>query len=121
MTRVLPGVGTYVADGKFHTYRWGWAPAGLATRRQLASLGRRPGGQEPAARIVWGRGRRVAYLYVIEKSEPKRTPSPAQIASLGKAMAARRWCPSCRRDVGMCIPIRYGQCEKCQWESENAA
>jgi hypothetical protein len=121
MTIILPGVGTYIPDGTFHTYRWGWAPAGLATRRQLASLGRRPGGQEPAARIVWGRRRRVAYLYAIEKSKPKRRPTTAQIASLARALAARQWCPTCQRNVGMCIPRRYGQCEECQWKSENAA
>ena len=117
----IPGVGTYVPDGNYHTYRWGWAPAGLATRRQLASIGRRPGGHEPVACITWRKGQRIAYLYDIEKSLPKRIPTPAQIEALGRALAARRWCPDCQRDTDSCISTRYGRCMECQDRMENAA
>jgi hypothetical protein len=122
MTRMLPGVGTFT-PGEFRIYGWGWAPAGLATRRQLAQLGLRPAGQEPAAQISWRHGRltRVAYLYAIEKAAPKRPATAAQLAALGRAMAARRWCPDCQRDTGACISRRHGRCGNCQYDSERTA
>lgn len=67
-TRLLTGTGHPVgltlngdvaapAEGTFPAYRWGWAPAGLATRRQLAAHGLAPVG-DPVARLSWRRGRR---------------------------------------------------------------
>ena len=55
------------------TYPYHWAPRHLATVRQLRARGLRPGGQQPAAQILWRKGRRVAYLL------PPR-PGPAQAA-----------------------------------------
>ena len=66
------------------TYPFHWAPDGLHTIRQLRAKNLRPGGQEPAAQIMWRyKGRRknkrcVAYLYRIELALPKRTATPAQ-------------------------------------------
>jgi hypothetical protein len=97
------------------TYPWQMAPAGLATRRQLAAAGLRPGGQPVTAQVMWrGRGRvRVAYLYSIDAAKPKRTPSPAQAAALSRALAARRTCPQCGQDRGYVIPARWGVCVPC--------
>ncbi|GAA3447650.1 RRQRL motif-containing zinc-binding protein [Planomonospora venezuelensis] len=72
------------------TYPWKWAPKNLKTRRQLATLGLRPGGQAPVAQILWRKGGRVAYLYDITRALPKRTPTSRQLAALGKAQCARR-------------------------------
>ena len=44
------------------TYPYHWAPKHLLTIRQLRARGLRPGGQQPAAQILWRKGRRVAYL-----------------------------------------------------------
>ena len=115
----------------FPTYRWGWAPEGLATRRQLAARGLRPGRQPIAGQILWryrrhgGRGprlpTRVAYLYRADLALPKREPTPAQLAALGKAMTARRTCPVCGRDIGYCLPRRWDACLDCQDAQEAAA
>jgi hypothetical protein len=104
--------GTWI-DGT-RTWVWRWAPAGLATRRQLAAMRLRPGGQEPYGRIVCRRGRRWAWLYRLDLAQPKRQPTPAVRAALAKAMAARRWCESCSRDVGYCVPrVTLGSCVDC--------
>lgn len=97
------------------TYPWQMAPAGLATRRQLAAAGLRPGGQPVQAQVMWrGRGRvRVAYLYAVDAARPKRTPSPAQAEALARALAARRRCPECRQDRGYVLPARWGVCVPC--------
>ncbi|RFU43059.1 hypothetical protein DZF91_03205 [Actinomadura logoneensis] len=98
------------------TYPWRLAPPHLATRRQLAARGLRPGGQEIVAQVRWhGAHRRhaVAYLYDPALALPRRTPTPAQLAALDRAMAARRTCPSCGRDVGYVIPPRLGVCNDC--------
>lgn len=97
------------------TYPWRMAPDGLATRRQLRAAGLCPGGRPPAAQIMWRGvgGDRVAYLYMVELAKPKRVASPAVRAALDKAMAARRWCPQCREDVGYDLPRRWGCCWRC--------
>ena len=98
------------------TYPWRMAPAGLATRRQLAAEGLRPGGQPVTAQIMWrGRNRRirVAYLYPTAFAKPKRQPTPAQLAALGRALAARRLCPECGADPGYVLPARLGMCLPC--------
>jgi hypothetical protein len=98
----------------YPSLRWLCAPAGLATRRQLAALGLRPGGAQPVARIVWRRGRRFADLYVIHLAVPKRTATPRQLAALGRAMRARRTCPACQQDAGYCLPRTWTACLNCQ-------
>jgi hypothetical protein len=97
------------------TYPWRTAPDGLATRRQLAAAGLRPGGQTVTAQVMWGRTSRpgVAYLFRLDLAKPKRTPTAAQLAALGKATAARRHCPACGRDAGYVIPRSLGTCVPC--------
>ncbi|AQZ65544.1 unnamed protein product [[Actinomadura] parvosata subsp. kistnae] len=83
----------YDPTGSQHTlptYPWKWAPKNLKTRRQLAALGLRPGGQTPVAQILWRNGGRVAYLYDVTRALPKRKPTGKQLAALDKAMRARR-------------------------------
>lgn len=105
------------------TYPWRQAPPHLATRRQLAAAGLRPGGYV-VAQVVWHRwrGQGVAYLYDRRCALPKRTPSPAQRAALAKARAARRTCPRCLTDVGYVLPRRLGCCLGCasDWERDAA-
>ncbi|MFC9067912.1 MULTISPECIES: RRQRL motif-containing zinc-binding protein [Streptomyces] len=104
------------------TYPWRQAPRGLATRRQLADLGLRPGGQPPAAQILCRRGQRVAYLYRIDLALPKRTPTLAQEEALDKAMAARQTCPHCHIRYPYCLPLRtLGSCAPCADGLEQAA
>ncbi|GAA3669121.1 hypothetical protein GCM10022224_036570 [Nonomuraea antimicrobica] len=102
------------------TYPWQMAPAHLLTLRQLAARGLRPGGQGVQAQILWRSSRyrarggvRAAYLYDVRFALPKRTPSPAQLAALAKANAARRTCPTCRRDAGYVLPRHLGTCLDC--------
>ncbi|MDT9686721.1 RRQRL motif-containing zinc-binding protein [Streptomyces sp. TRM76323] len=103
-------------------YRWRLAPDGLATRRQLRAQGLRPGGQPVAAQLERPRRRRgplVAYLYRIDLARPVRPMTPGRAAALDRAMAARRTCPSCRRDAGYCIPRSLGMCVPCAYPSED--
>lgn len=95
------------------TWRWRCAPAGLVTRRQMRAVGRAPAGAAPVGRIECRRGRRWALLWDRAELGPKRTPTPAQRAALGRALAARRRCPSCGRDAGYCIPRSLGCCLDC--------
>jgi hypothetical protein len=91
---------------------WSWrgAPAGLVTRRQMRAAGLAPGGAAPVGLVVCRQGRRWAHLWDERELAPKRVPSPAQLAALERALAARRWCPSCRRHVGYCVPLSLGRC-----------
>lgn len=113
----------YDPQGRFHggvpTYPFRMAPDGLATRRQLAARGLRPGGQEPVARIVWRKGRRFADLYRVEAALPKRTPSSAVLAALVKAMIPRRTCAECGQVKDYCVSTRTGVCGACmeRWGS----
>jgi hypothetical protein len=95
------------------TYPWRSAPKGLFTVRQLRAQGLRPGGQQPAAQILWRKGKRVAYLYLASLALPKRTATPAQLAALDAAMRARRTCPSCGQEKTYCIPLSRGECNDC--------
>jgi hypothetical protein len=95
------------------TYPYHFAPDGLATLRQLRREGLRPGGQEIAAQILWRRGQRVAYLYRVNAAKPKRSATPAQLMAIGKALRARRICPTCGVERPYYIPRRYGECLDC--------
>jgi hypothetical protein len=95
------------------TYPYRWAPKNLLTVRQLRAIGLRPGGQQPAAQILWRRGLRVAYLYDTALALPKRQPTPAQLAALANAMRARRTCPACGQEKAYCIPRSTGVCNDC--------
>ncbi|MCQ8835628.1 RRQRL motif-containing zinc-binding protein [Streptomyces malaysiensis] len=105
-------------------YRWRLAPDGLATRRQLRAMDLRPGGQDIAAELQRPRRRRgplVAYLYRIDRAKPVRPMTSARWAALAKANAARRTCPTCRRDAGYVIPPSLGMCPSCAYPEEQRA
>ncbi|MEV7993243.1 RRQRL motif-containing zinc-binding protein [Streptomyces sp. NPDC086077] len=105
-------------------YRWRLAPDGYATRRQLRAAGLRPGGQGVAAQLERPRRRRgplVAYLYRVDLAQPVRPMTPARRAALAKANAARRVCPSCRRDAGYVIPVSLGICVPCAYPDPNGS
>jgi hypothetical protein len=104
----------WLQDG-LPTWRWRSAPAGLLTRRQMRTAGLAPGGAQPVAQVVCRGGRRRGLLYDPADLVPKRVASPAQLVAVGRALAARRWCPSCRRDVGYCIPTSLGECVDCRY------
>jgi len=76
-------------------FRFGQAPSGLSTRRQLRDRGLCRGGQEPFARLTWKRDQRFAWLYVDALARAKRTPSDKQLAAVQKALAARKVCAEC--------------------------
>jgi hypothetical protein len=96
------------------TYGWRMAPDHLRTKRQLDAEGLRPGGQGVQAQVLWGSRRvRAAYLYDVERALPKRVPTERQREALAKALAARRTCPDCRRDVGYVLPRHLGKCLDC--------
>lgn len=100
------------------TYPWRMAPGGLATRRQLAGDGLRPGGQPVCAQVMWRSrkargGAAVAYLFRVDLARPKRVPSAAQLAALAKALAARRTCPECGCDAGYVLPRSWNKCLPC--------
>lgn len=97
------------------TYAWRTAPAGLLTRRQMRTAGLAPSKAEPVAQIVTRRNQRCGYLYDPADLAPKRTATPAQLVAVGKALAARRWCPSCHQDAGYCIPTSLGRCIDCEY------
>ncbi|WP_067807917.1 RRQRL motif-containing zinc-binding protein [Actinomadura formosensis] len=100
------------------TWPWRMAPPHLRTLRQLAAEGLRPGGQDIAGQVLWNSRRsrtgvRAAYLYDVRLALPKRVPTDRQRAALGKALAARRHCPTCRRDAGYVLPRHLGECLEC--------
>ncbi|MFC4146814.1 RRQRL motif-containing zinc-binding protein [Micromonospora mangrovi] len=105
------------------TYLWRGAPPGYATRRQLTAAGLRPGGQPVAAQILWSGvgGTRAAYLYRVDLAAPKRTATPAQRAAIGKALTARRTCPTCGTVRSYFIPRSLGECLACAFPQEDAA
>lgn len=95
------------------TWRWRAAPAGLLTRRQMRTAGLAPGGAWPVGRVTCRAGRRWAHLWDPADLVQKRTPTPAQLVALDRAMAARRRCPQCDRDAGYTIPTSLGRCLDC--------
>lgn len=101
-------------------FRWGLAPAGLATRRQLSALGLRPAGHPPVARIECRRGRRWADLYRLDTAAPKLPLTAGRRRALAAALAARRRCPGCGLDAGYVIPGSLGVCVPCHDRPEGA-
>ena len=106
----------YDPDGRRYgipTYPFRWAPKHLYTTRQLRARGMRPGGQAPAAQILWRRGLRVAYLYRADLALPRRQATPAQLVAIAKALRARRTCPACGTEKPYYIPRSLGECLDC--------
>ena len=102
---------------------WGWrkAPRGLLTRRQMRAEGLAPGGADPVGQLVFSHMRREVWALLWERGAlvPKRMPTPAQLVALGRALAARQWCPRCARQVGYCIPTSLGVCVACAYPDLN--
>ncbi|WP_067504096.1 RRQRL motif-containing zinc-binding protein [Actinoplanes sp. TFC3] len=100
----------------FPTFPFRMAPDGLLTRRQLRNQGLCPGGHDPVAQILWRHRtqRRTALLYRRDLAAPKRTPSPAQLGAIGKALLARRTCGVCGTTRDYYIPRRTGACLTCE-------
>ena len=98
--------------GGMPTYPWRYAPAGLATRRQLRQLGLRPA-QDVVAQMFCRNGQRVAYLYRVAAAKPVRPMTPARRAALAKADLARRTCKVCRTTYEYCLPRSLGCCLPC--------
>jgi hypothetical protein len=97
-----------IEDG-LPTFDFRMAPSGLATRRQLRARGLCPGRQQYVAQLKWRAGRRWAALYRVDLAAPKRIPTAAQRAALGRAMASRRICRLCGTDVGFYLPRSAGR------------
>ena len=97
------------------TYPWRSAPPGLVTRRQLRDAGRAPGGHDPVAQVMWRGigGHRVAHLYALTLSVPKREATPAVRAAVEKALAARRTCRTCGITRDYYIRTSLGECNTC--------
>lgn len=99
------------------TFVWGHAPRDkYATRRQLAALGLRKGGQDVAAVMYgWCHGvRTVMHLYRIDLALPRRPWTPAKQAAVQTAANARKKCDAC----GLSWPAlqyvpRNGVCNVC--------
>jgi hypothetical protein len=100
-----------VRDG-LPEFKFGQAPAGLSTRRQLRERGLSRGGQEPFARLTWKRDQRFAWLYVDDKAKAKRTPTDKQLAAVNKALAARKVCADCG-PVEHCVRTTDQLCGDC--------
>jgi hypothetical protein len=99
----------------FRSYRWGWAPQGLATRRQLRTDGLRPGRKEPVAQISWRHGRsdRVAYLHRRDEAVQVQEPTAQQSAALQAALAARKTCAGCGQVADYVLPTRFTGSRQC--------
>jgi hypothetical protein len=78
-------------------------------------MGLRPGGQPVAAQILWHGvgGERFANLYHTDLAKPKRVATPAQLAGIDKALAARRTCRTCGHERWYYIPRSLGECLDC--------
>ncbi|GAA2035320.1 hypothetical protein GCM10009839_40010 [Catenulispora yoronensis] len=89
------------------TYPWRLAPDGLATKRQLAALGLRPGGAAVVAQIMWKQrsGIGVAYLYRVADAKPKRPPTAGNLRAVAAMLAARSTCQQCRKVFEYCLPV----------------
>lgn len=95
-------------------WRWGWAPRGLATRKQIHTAGRRLGrGQEPYGLIVWKRGTRTAVLYRLDRTLPARRKTPALLASVEAMERARRTCRRCHQQRPYRMPMSTWRCWEC--------
>lgn len=111
-------------DHGLPTFTYGNAPSGLATRRQLRAAGLCPGGADIVAQLTWKHGRRWAGLYRVDLAKPLRPASLRQKVAVGKALRARRTCPTCppgQRVKDYYLPTSQQQCFDCLTTAEEAA
>ena len=109
----------YDLTGQRHgipTYPWRLAPAGYATRRQLRALGLTPGTRQPAAQILWRRGKRVAYLFSVSAARSRRAATQRQQAALCRAYLAHCTCRHCGIVADYYLPRHWDGCPACNPE-----
>jgi hypothetical protein len=99
-------------------FGWGESPSTLLTRTQLRDAGLRPGGQDPLALLVFRHHHpysreTVAALYSAALALPRRVPTPAQLAGIGRALASRRVCVTCTVEQDYYVPTSTRQCWNC--------
>lgn len=99
-------------------FGWGEAPSTFLTRSQLRDAGLRPNGADPVALLVFRhvkpyRRETTAELFPVELAAPRRTPSPAQLRAIARALEARRTCVECARVMPYCVPTSTRQCWDC--------
>lgn len=98
-------------------WRWGTAPSGLVTRRQLREQRlRRRRGQDPVGLLVFrvrGCGEQVAELFRIDLAIRSRSQTPAVRASIEAMCRAHRTCRRCGRDTGRWLPTSTWRCDDC--------
>lgn len=120
----VEGIGNVITRGTVEglpALTWGWAdPRKLATYRQLAARGLRPGGHDPVAALLFQHrqdGRKstdFALLYLIERAAPKRTATPAQRVALAAALRARRTCRECGQEQPYYTSTLSRMCAGCE-------
>lgn len=97
-------------------FRWGWAPTGLATRRQLQQRRlRRSRGQDPYGVLVWNSrrfGSRTADLYRVDQAIPSREMTPRWRASLAMAYLAHCTCRGCGQEFNSYLPTSIWRCSE---------
>jgi hypothetical protein len=102
----------------FPTYPWDRAPDKtiLATRRQLAEMGKRKNRQDPVAQLIRPASRAagrplIAYLYDVSKAAPRRPWTPSKQAAVQKAADSRKRCGTCASKLDY-VP-KHGECNPC--------
>lgn len=101
------------------TFGFRLAPPGTATRRQLRADKLCPGGREPFGKLVWKRGRRFAWLFVVDHARSSRIPSSSQLQALDNAMTVRRTCAA-GHVAGHCVRLSDRLCGDHAFEAEQA-
>lgn len=98
-------------------WKWGTAPAGLVTKRQLWSQQlRRRRGQDPVGLLVFrkrGCGEQVGELFRIDLALPSRPRSARWLASIEAMRRAHRTCRRCGYEFGHYMPTSTWQCWDC--------
>lgn len=100
--------------GGLPVWKFGEAPAGLVTPRQLREQRLRAArGQEVYGLLAWRGGRRFADLYRVDLTVPARRYTPAVAASVEAMCRAHRTCRDCGRDTGRWLPTSTWRCDDC--------
>ena len=84
--------------GGLPVWKWGTAPIGLLTDRQLARERLRINGQDPVGLVVWHRtgcGEQAARLFDVNKAAEIRPMTPGRRRTVEAMLAARRRCSVC--------------------------
>lgn len=96
-------------------FKYGWAPSGLATRRQLQAQRLRRRGQDPYGVLFWHSrrfGARTAELYRIDQAIPSREMTPRWRAALAMAYLAHCTCRGCGHEHNGYLPTSSWRCSE---------